>query len=70
AYEGNYPPVDSLQSWILNKQKQTLPLRCRIPVYFRYFTCEVRQGHLRFYEDIYGLDNFLKEAYFTDKMKP
>lgn len=64
---GNYPPADSLRAWMKRKEKHYLPVRSRMPLFIRYFSCEGTGGKIRFYEDIYGEDKRLKERYFADK---
>ncbi len=59
--------TDSITSWIANKEKHRIPVRSPIPLFIRYFTCEVIDGHIKFYDDIYGDDKSLKEKYFTGK---
>ncbi len=59
--------IDSLKTWLKNKQKKTIPLRNRIPVFIRYFTCEGQNGTLVFFDDVYGEDKYLRERYFEDK---
>jgi murein L,D-transpeptidase YcbB/YkuD len=65
---GNKPssPVeDSLTSWLQRKVKRSIPVRNRLPLYIRYFTCEEENGRILFYEDIYGEDKMLQEKYFA-----
>lgn len=64
----NAIPVDSLNTWLLTKQKKYIPVRRPIPVFIRYFTCDVdAKGKLIFYEDIYGEDETICEKIFADK---
>jgi murein L,D-transpeptidase YcbB/YkuD len=58
---------DSLRAWIKRQEKHVVSGFHKVPVFFRYFTCEGKKGHLRFYDDIYGEDKFLREKYFADK---
>jgi murein L,D-transpeptidase YcbB/YkuD len=60
-------PIDSLNNWLAQKQKHYVPLRKRVPLYIRYFTCEAKNDRLVFYDDIYGEDRKLKERFFADK---
>jgi len=39
----------------------------KVPVYFRYFSCEGKDGKIKFYDDIYEEDRFLREKYFLNK---
>lgn len=58
---------DSLAAWLTRKEKHTIPVRKRLPVYIRYFTCEGKNGKLFFYDDIYGDDKYLHEKFFAGK---
>ncbi|MBC7902000.1 MAG: L,D-transpeptidase family protein [Gemmatimonadaceae bacterium] len=58
---------DSLRAWLQRKEKHVIPVRTRIPLYIRYFTCEAREGKLKIYDDIYGEDKILSERYFASK---
>lgn len=58
---------DSLAAWLTRKEKHTIPVRKRLPVYIRYFTCEGKNGKLFFYDDIYGDDKYLQEKFFAGK---
>ena len=64
----NFIPTDSLQTWLATKQKKYIPVRRPIPLFIRYFTCEVNsEGKLVFYEDIYEEDRKLRETVFANK---
>ena len=58
---------DSVRAWIQRQEKHVVSGFQRVPVFIRYFTCEGKNGHLRFYDDIYGEDKFLRERYFAGK---
>jgi murein L,D-transpeptidase YcbB/YkuD len=58
---------DSVQQWLRRKEKHTVPFKNKIPVYFRYFTCEGKGGSIIFYDDIYGEDGMLREKYYPHK---
>jgi len=60
-------PVDSLNSWLAQKKRKWIPLRRTLPVFLRYITCVGRDGSLLFYEDIYGEDRRLRQAWLTRK---
>ena len=47
---------DSVRRWIKNKQKRTISIKNRLPIFIRYFTCEGKNGRIWFYDDIYGED--------------
>jgi len=58
---------DSLSSWLKRKEKHSIYVRNRLPVYIRYFTCEGNENGIVFYDDIYGEDKILREKYFAGK---
>lgn len=59
--------IDSIQHWLRKKEKHSLSIRDKLPLFIRYFTCEGKNGHILFYNDIYGEDKMLAEKYFTGK---
>lgn len=61
------PQEDSLTAWLVRKEKHHIPVRNRLPVYIRYFTCEGKNGRIMFYDDVYGEDKGLQEKYFAGK---
>lgn len=65
--EEAFAAEDSLNTWLERKEKHTIPVRKRLPVYIRYFTCEGKNGKLLFYDDIYGDDKILYEKFFAGK---
>ena len=62
-------PVDSLTHWLEIKEKHSIPIRSKVPVFIRYFTCEVNDGQISFFEDIYGEDKKMIELLFANKKK-
>ncbi|HET6766938.1 MAG TPA: L,D-transpeptidase family protein [Chitinophagaceae bacterium] len=60
-------PVDSLTHWLEIKEKHTIPIRSKVPVFIRYFTCEANSGQISFFEDIYGEDKKMSELLFANK---
>ncbi|PWT96301.1 MAG: hypothetical protein C5B52_16050 [Bacteroidetes bacterium] len=58
---------DTLQAWLKRQEKHTVVLSQKLPVYIRYFTCAGNNGHIVFYDDVYGEDKFLREKYFGTK---
>jgi murein L,D-transpeptidase YcbB/YkuD len=64
----NAIPVDSMNTWLATKQKKYIPVRRPVPVFIRYFTCDVNsEGKLVFYEDVYGEDETIREKIFAHK---
>lgn len=58
---------DSLKAWLGRKEKHSIWVRNRLPLYIRYFTCEGKDGNIVFYDDMYGEDKLLRERYFAGK---
>jgi L,D-transpeptidase YcbB len=58
---------DTLKAWIKRQEKHLVGGFPKLPVFIRYFTCEGKDGRIRFYDDIYGEDKYLLEKYFADK---
>ena len=59
--------LDSMTHWLAIKEKHSIPLRKRIPVYIRYFTCEANDGRISFFEDIYEEDKKMIDLLFANK---
>lgn len=65
----NAIPIDSLSTWLSTKQKKYIPVRRPIPLFIRYFTCDVSEsGKVVFYEDIYGEDMAIQDKIFANKI--
>lgn len=64
----NAVPVDSLYAWLNAKQKKYVPVRKPVPLFIRYFTCDVNdKGNLVFYDDIYDEDKIIRQKLFSNK---
>ena len=63
----NFTPTDSLTRWLELKQKHYIPVHKPIPLYIRYVTCDVSEGKLSFYDDIYNIDEKIRVKLFADK---
>jgi murein L,D-transpeptidase YcbB/YkuD len=61
------PTEDSLTTWLQRKEKHIVPVRKKLPLFIRYFTCEGKGGKIVFYDDIYGEDKALQEKFFAGK---
>jgi len=59
--------VDSLTHWLKIKEKHSIPIRSKVPVFIRYFTCEANNGQIVFFEDIYDEDKQMTELLFANK---
>jgi murein L,D-transpeptidase YcbB/YkuD len=63
----SFTKSDSVSRWLSKKEKHFIPVKFRIPLFIRYFTCEGKDGKIVFYDDIYDEDSKLKEKYFAGK---
>ncbi|MBL0359392.1 MAG: L,D-transpeptidase family protein [Chitinophagaceae bacterium] len=59
--------VDSVKTLLAEKKNRRIIVKNPVYLYITYFSCEGKDGKIRFYEDIYGDDKALREKYFTDK---
>ena len=59
--------MDSLNHWLKVKEKHSIPLKNKVPVFIRYFTCEAINGSIRFFDDIYEEDDQLARLLFSNK---
>jgi murein L,D-transpeptidase YcbB/YkuD len=59
--------ADSIKNWIAKKEMRRVDVKNHIPLFIRYFSCEAKDGKLKFYDDIYGEDKLLIEKYFAKK---
>jgi murein L,D-transpeptidase YcbB/YkuD len=59
--------ADSVKTWLRNKQKRSVSLKSKMPIFIRYITCEGTGDGVIFYDDIYGDDKGLREKYFASK---
>lgn len=65
--EAGIAAEDSLATWLRRKERHTIPVKKRLPVYLRYFTCEASDGKIQFHDDIYGEDKAIREKFFAGK---
>ena len=63
----NQITLDSMTHWLTIKEKHSIPLRKKIPVFIRYFTCEANNGQISFFEDIYDEDKKMIDLLFANK---
>jgi murein L,D-transpeptidase YcbB/YkuD len=61
----SFTKADSVTKWLNQKEKHFIPVKSKIPLFIRYFTCEGKDGKIIFYDDIYNEDHFLAEKYFA-----
>jgi murein L,D-transpeptidase YcbB/YkuD len=52
---------DSVRLWLAMQEKKQVNFSRRVPIYIRYFSADVQDDHLLFYEDIYGEDKRLRK---------
>jgi murein L,D-transpeptidase YcbB/YkuD len=60
-------PPDTLRNWITRQEKHVVSGFPRVPIFIRYFTCEGKNGDIKFYNDVYGEDRVLSQRYFDSK---
>lgn len=58
---------DSVKSLIANGKHVKIPVKNRIPLFFRYISCSASEGRISFLDDIYGLDRDFRNSYFASK---
>jgi L,D-transpeptidase YcbB len=63
----SFTKTDSVVQWLTRKEKHYIPVRNKIPLFIRYFTCEGRDGKIIFFDDMYNEDHRLREKYFAGK---
>jgi L,D-transpeptidase YcbB len=61
------PKEDSMSAWLQRKEKHSIGVKNRLPVFIRYFTADGKDGKVVFYDDIYGEDKFVRAKYFAGK---
>jgi L,D-transpeptidase YcbB len=64
---GSNSRIDSVNTWLIRKEKRNLSLKNKLPVFIRYITCEGKEGKIVFFDDIYGDDKYLRQNYFKGK---
>jgi L,D-transpeptidase YcbB len=59
--------ADSIRNWIAEKKNKRIQIKNRIPLFITYYSCEGKNGKIKFYDDIYGDDKAMREKYFSNK---
>jgi L,D-transpeptidase YcbB len=59
--------TDSVRKWMATKNNRILKLKQNIPLFIRYFSCEMVNGSIKFYDDVYADDRDMKQLYFAKK---
>lgn len=57
--------ADSIRNWLSQKQKKQINVKSGLALFIRYFSCEGKDGKIKFYDDVYGEDRQLRERYFA-----
>jgi L,D-transpeptidase YcbB len=58
--------TDSIKNWIAAKSNRRMEVKSKISLFIMYFSCEGKNGKVKFYDDIYGEDKAMREKYFAD----
>jgi L,D-transpeptidase YcbB len=61
-----YKP-DTLAAWMKRKEKHMISFSRRTPIFIRYITCEVKEGGIVLYDDIYAEDKMVREKYLYNR---
>jgi L,D-transpeptidase YcbB len=59
--------TDSFRNWMAEKVNRKVDIINKMPLFIRYFGCELVHGSIKFYDDIYADDRDLKQRYFVGK---
>jgi L,D-transpeptidase YcbB len=59
--------ADSIRTWIAEKKNKRIQIKNRLPLFITYYSCEGKDGKIKFYDDIYGDDKAMREKYFSNK---
>jgi murein L,D-transpeptidase YcbB/YkuD len=59
--------TDSIINWLAEKKNRRITVNNELPLFIVYFSCEGKDGKIKFYEDIYGEDKAIREKYFSTK---
>jgi len=66
--DGAANKLKDLRNAMEQYQTKTFKLKKAVPIKITYLTCEVKEGLLITYKDIYGLDKSLKAALYEEKL--
>ncbi len=59
--------TDSINRWLANKEHKRISVKNKVSLFILYFSCEAKNGKVKFYDDIYGADKIMREKYFAGK---
>jgi murein L,D-transpeptidase YcbB/YkuD len=65
-YDGATNQVVKMQKAVTGYHKQTFSLKTAVPIKITYITCEVVEGIITTYKDVYQLDKQLEKALYLD----
>jgi len=63
----SFTSTEFVRAWLNKKERHVIPVKSKLPVYFRYYTAAGRNGKLEIYNDVYGEDRKLRELLTGDK---
>ena len=58
---------DSLSNWLAEKRNRRVMVKNKMPLFIGYYSCELVNGTIKFYDDIYFDDRDMKQKYFANK---
>ncbi|MBI3882807.1 MAG: L,D-transpeptidase family protein [Sphingobacteriales bacterium] len=58
--------VDKIKYWLAQKEKKTIVLKNKMPLFITYLTCEGKDGRIKFYDDIYGEDKVKEKTFLVN----
>ncbi len=59
--------IDSIKTWLADKEKKIMYVRNKLPLFIQYFTCVAKNSKIVFYDDVYNSDQELASKYFANK---
>jgi murein L,D-transpeptidase YcbB/YkuD len=65
-YDGAINQVVKMQKAVTGYYKQTFRLKAAVPIKITYITCEIVEGIITTYKDVYQLDKQLEKALYLD----
>jgi L,D-transpeptidase YcbB len=60
--------AQTLDKYLGQEKRVTISLTQAVPIHIRYFTCDVRNGELQFYKDIYKKDSALIKTLYSQNV--
>jgi murein L,D-transpeptidase YcbB/YkuD len=59
--------TDTILNLLSRKERKTIYVKNRLPLFIRYYTCEAIDGQIKFYDDMYGEDAAIRDKYFSNE---